>query len=406
MDAEGRGGQVPPSLYMAMAVQFAAGGALLPFVTLLLRDRGFELAQISTVFSSASATLLVFPFLWGMLADRFIPLNQLFLLLNLGSAATLAVFYTQTSFTGCLLSYTGFFAFFTPTLSLVTALSFHHLPRPAEQFGKLRAWGSWGWIVPFLPISLLLAFSGRVSLEFTVIICIGICVLMAGLSFWLPHTPPRARVENKMPHRRGYVPAIRMLLCTPDYLIALASMFLVSGSYFLLLYYSPPHLEDLGVPRPWIGPAQATGVIFEAILLPWQAAMIRRFNYRTVLLVGCLALLARHLLFVFVSDPWVLSFSYLLGGMVIVFFHMGLSVLVNAIAAAEVRATAQTLLTLFGQGLGPVAANWAVPWFSARFGGGLRPVFIYAALLAGLATMIIAVRGRRLNLAGAGRPTG
>ena len=48
----------PRSLVWAMVVQYAAGGALYPFVTLLLRDRGFAVAEISLVLLSGSAALL------------------------------------------------------------------------------------------------------------------------------------------------------------------------------------------------------------------------------------------------------------------------------------------------------------------------------------------------------------
>ena len=143
-----------------MATQFAVGGAVIPFVALLLRDRGFDFAHISLVFAASSATLMVFPFLWGMLADRFIPLNRLFTWLNLAACAALIWLAAAKSFAGSLVGFTLLAAFFNPTFMLINALSFHHLPRPHEQFGRLRAWGSLGWMVPFLPISLWLALGG------------------------------------------------------------------------------------------------------------------------------------------------------------------------------------------------------------------------------------------------------
>ena len=57
--------------------------ALLPFLTLYLRDQGLDIPQTASIFFGASAMLLFFPFFWGMMADRFIPLNRLFTILNL-----------------------------------------------------------------------------------------------------------------------------------------------------------------------------------------------------------------------------------------------------------------------------------------------------------------------------------
>jgi MFS family permease len=388
-----------------MALQFAAGGAVMPFVTLLLRDRGLDFSHISQIFLCSSATLLVFPFLWGMLADRFVPLNRLFIALNLLACAALAGFATQTEFPGLLAAFTLFVACLNPMFSLINALSFYHLSNARDQFGLLRAWGSAGWIVPFLPISLWMLYVKQTRLDFVLYLSFAICLAMAVLSFWLPHTPPGARKNlagNSLPGT--YWPAIKQLLRDPNYLVLLASMFLVAGSYSLLTYYSPPFLEDMGVPRLWIGPIQSIGVISEIIFFQWQPRLIRRWNYTAIILIGCIALLIRHLIFGITNSAWILSFSYPLAGAVIVFYHMGVSVLVNAIAASEVRSTAQTLLIFFGSGLGPMFANWIAGRLTAQSANSLRPVFLFAAALAALAIMLIALRGRRLNQVSEVRP--
>lgn len=384
-----------------MLIQFAAIGAVLPFVTLWLRDRGLVYSEISFILLACSAVMLVFPFLWGMLADRFVPLNRLFIVINLCGAGTLMFMLPQHTFVGLAVSFTCYSACMIPGFSLTNALSFHHLARPREQFGRLRAWGSVGWILPFLPIALWTALQPAAGLDFTLYLGIGLCGVMAVYSFWLPHTAPKARrTGTGAAAGPVYLPAVKRLVRDWNYLTVLLAMFLVSGSFTLLMYFSPPFLEDLGVSRPWIGPIQAIGVLAEVALFQIQPALIRRWNYTTVILTGCAALVLRHLLFVGVSNPWVLSASYLLAGVVIVFFNMGISVLVNAMAVAEVRATAQTLLAFFGLGLGPMFANWIAGRLAAHYANNLRPVFLFAAVLAALAAVLIAVRGRQLNRAG------
>ena len=385
-----------------MLLQFAVGGAVIPFVTLLLRDRGLSMGQIGVVFSCGAASLLVAPFIWGMLADRYMPLDRVFVLLNLLGAAALVVFALQTSTLGLTIAYTIFVACFAPTLSLVNALSFHHLPDPPNQFGIVRSWGSLGWILPFLPISLWLAFSGHSDLTFVIWTGAALCVAMAALGFFLPHTPPGAAGTD--PRRMAYGPAVKLLVRDGNFLVLVAGMFLVSGSFSVLTYYSPPFLEDLGVRRPWIGPVQAIGVVFEIFLFQWQPAMLRRWNYTVILLLGCGALVVRHVLYAVVREPWTLSISYLLAGAVIVFFHMGASLLVNAMARIETRATAQTLLMLAGQGLGPMFANYASGLIAQRSGDRLEPVFWFAALWGAVAAALVLMRSRKLNAIDSARP--
>lgn len=381
-----------------MAMQFAAGGAVIPFVTLVLRDRGLDFTQISQVFSASSAALLVFPFLWGMLADRYLALNRLFTMLNLLACAALTVFAMQRGFAGSLISFTLFVACLNPMFSLINALSFHHLPNPREQFGLLRAWGSLGWIIPFLPISLWLVHANQTKLDVALYLGIGFCFSMAVFSLWLPHTPPGARQKAAGTRTRGaYAPALKRLLRDPNYLVILASMFLIAGSYSLLTYYSPPFLERMGVSRVWIGPVQAIGVISEILFFQCQPVLLRRWNYTAIILIGCLALFTRHLIFSVTGSIWILCLSYVIAGMIVVFYHMGASMLANTLAEPEVRSTAQTLLIFSGSGLGPMAANALAGALTTRFPNSLQPVFLFAAGLAGLATVLILLRSRQLN---------
>ena len=384
--------KVPRSLSAAMLLQFAVGGALLPFVSLIFRDRGLSIQQISIIFSAASATVLIVPFFWGMLADRYLALDRLFVLLNLIAAVALLLFSFQHAFPGLLVTYLMYFVCCNPSLSLVNALAFHHLHDPPNQFGKLRAWGSIGWILPFLPISLWVGRSNVVNLNVAIYLAIAASVAMAALAFWLPHTPPTHSHEATL-----YKRALRELLRNGNFLVLLAATFLVSGSFTLLAFYSPPLLEDLGVPRAWIGPVQAIGVLFEVLLFQLQPALTRRWTYMGVILAGCIALVVRHLLFATVTNTWVLSFSYLLAGAVIVFFNMGVSVLTNALVGREIRATAQTLLSLCGQGLGSMCCNAAAGALSAHYGGRLEPIFWFAAALGLIAALLIASRGHKLN---------
>ena len=394
----GTGSKIPRSLCAAMLLQFAVGGSVIPFVTLLLRDRGLGMGQIGMIFSCSSAMLMVAPIFWGMLADRYMPLDRLFILLNLLGGAALAGFSLQTNLLGLTVTYTIFIACFTPTLSLINALSFHHLPDPPNQFGIVRSWGSVGWILPFLPISLWLAMSGHKDLTFVLWAGVGCCVAMAALALFLPHTPPGAIGTD--PRRMAYGPAVKLLLHDRNFLVLLAGMFLVSGSFSVLTYYSPPFLEDLGIQRHWIGPVQAIGVVFEIVLFQFQPAMLRRWKYTVLLLLGCGALLLRHALYATVREPWTLSISYVLAGVVIVCFHMGASLLVNTMARIETRATAQTILSLFGQGLGLTCANYASGKIAQLSGDRLEPVFWFAALWGAVAAALVISRGRKLNSIG------
>ena len=387
----------PRSLVWAMVLQYAAGGAVYPFITLLLRDRGFTVGEISLVLLSGSAALLVSPFFWGMLADRFVPLNRLFGIMNGLALVALIAFWPQTRLPGVLLTLTAFFACYQPAPMLVNALSFRHLADPLEQFAALRAWGSFGWVLPSLPVFLWLAARPGADFEFVVWLSAGLCLAMMAVSFALPHTPPGATHKTEPGTTRlGYWAGLRLLLRNPSYLVVLGSFLLVSASFAIQAYYSPPRLEDLGMARAWIGPAQSIGVIWEILLFRWRSIIVNRLGYSGSVLIGCLALVARQLLFAYADNLWVLAASYLLVGTTVVLYHIGVSLLVEAIAGQEVKSTAQTLLVLCSSGVGPMFANVAVGRLAPGNHPDLSGVFLFAAALAALATLLILMRGRKL----------
>jgi len=390
----------PRSLVVAMFLQFGLGGAVLPFISLLFRDRGLDFTQVSYIFSGSSAMLLFFPFFWGMLADRFIPLNRIFTLLNLLMIGCLTALGAQRTFAGLMTCFLLFYACLNPSFVLLNPLSFHFLERPRQQFGRLRAWGSIGWIVPSVLIYGWLALNPAHQLDFTIHLGIGVSAAMAIASFWLPHVEPGAiHVGPAHEPGLGYVESVRRLLANRSYVVVLVIYAVVASSFAIQAIYSAPLLEDAGLARKWIGPSQCIGVVLEIILFNWRFKLLERMPMPMTILIGVVAMIGRHMIFWLSDSVPLLVASHLLTGVVVVYHHIGVSVLVNAIAPREVKSTAQTLIILCGSGLGPMLANFGVGWITATRGQGLRPVFGFATTLAVIGGEILLINLRRLNVA-------
>ena len=379
-----------------MLCQFAVGGAVIPFAGLLLRERGLSYAEASQVFALSSSMLLVFPFLWGIVADRLVPIDRLFTVLNVLAVGAMIVLYQQWSYTGLLIGFLLFYSCYHPTFTLINALCFHHLESPEQQFGKVRAWGSIGWIVPSLPIYFWLVWRPEAELGFVLFIGIAAAMAMTLVTFVLPRTSVEGRPEKASGQPKEgthYWRDIKVLMRNGNYVSILISFFLISGSFSLLTYYSPPYLASLGMSRQWIGPIQCIGVVIEILIFPFLRLLLVRWGYRRCLVFGALCLVVRHLLFAYSDSLWLLSTSYVFAGLLIVFFHIGASILVNELATNAVRASAQTLLVLLGSGMGPLFTNWGVGFLLGDDGSDLSPVFLFAAGLALLAAAVIFSRG-------------
>lgn len=383
-----------------MLCQFSVGGAVIPFAGLLLQERGMDYVQASRIFALSSCMLLVFPFLWGMVADRFLPIDRLFTVLNVLAVGAMAFLFSQNTYLGLLIGFLMFYSVYHPTFTLTNALCFHHLPRPREQFGSVRAWGSAGWIVPSLPIYFWLLWRPETELGFVLLIGMGAAVAMTMVTLVLPRTAMSGRsqgIDETTGEKPHYWSDLKVLLKSGNYVVILISFFLISGSFSLLTYYSPPYLASLGLERHWLGPIQCIGVVVEIAIFPFLRVLLARWGYRRCLVFGCACLVLRHLLFVYTTSVWILCLSYVLAGLLIVFYHIGASIFVNELASNSVRASAQTLLVLLGSGLGPLVTNAAAGWLMGTGEHALLPVFGLGALLAGLAGALILVRGQRFE---------
>jgi hypothetical protein len=277
----------------------------------------------------------------------------------------------------------------------VNAIALRHLRDPQRQFAKLRAWGSAGWIAPSLPVFAWLVIRGNGQLDFIIGLTLAAAFGMVVTAFYLPHTPPGA--ARHLTPSIGYWKALRKLLGNTTYRVVIVSYLLVSASFAVQAFYSPPRLEDLGMPRPWIGMVQSAGVLWEIVLFMGRGAIVTRLGYGGSILIGCLVLLVRQLVFVWVDNLWVLAASYLLVGTTIVLYHIGVSLVVEAVAGPEVKSTAQTVLTLCSSGLGPILANAGVAQLMAGPGAELTEVFLFSAGLTALACVLLGFGVSRLG---------
>jgi hypothetical protein len=382
---------IPRSLYVAMTLQHVVGGSFLPFVSLYLKDRGLADSDLGWVYLSASVVAVTVPIFWGLVADRWIPADRLYVALHLGGALVLLLFARQQTFLALLLALTAFFAFYQPTNALLSALSYHNLHVPEAQFARLRLWGSVGWIAPSVPIALWLALSRTVSLSFIPYLAAGLEVLLALLASSLPPTPPRGRAGPAAEGVLPYGPALRELWRRSGFVLLLGVAFLMHASFAILFYYSPPYLEEAGIARPWIGPIQSFGVVIEVPLFFVLPFAIRRLGYHGTVAVGCVALLVRQVIYSVSTDPVLLAASYALAGACVVFYLTGLSLAINAMAGRAVRATAQTVLTLAGPGLGQMSGHAAVGWMASSPERGLAAGFLFAAASTAAALALLAL---------------
>jgi MFS family permease len=135
-------------LSVMMFLQYAIWGAWLPlFFSFAYEYRKIPIEQVGILFSVAAIGALAAPFISGQIADRYFNTEKFLALSHIAGAAMVWFLATIESYSGLMIFGILYSMIYAPTLALTNSLAFHHLPDRDRDFGKVRVWGTVGWIV-------------------------------------------------------------------------------------------------------------------------------------------------------------------------------------------------------------------------------------------------------------------
>ena len=369
-------------LSFMMFLQYAIWGAWLPILWPFLADhRGFTPDQIGTMFAVGALGAILAPFIAGQIADRFFPTQRF-----LGISHCLgAVLIWQLADVG---SYEGFLVFslvysivYSPTLPLTNSLAFHHLPDRDRDFGRVRLWGTIGWIAAGVAVGHWLLqrhtpsgpeaneaavsaaqAAGRAD-AFRLSAILG--AVMGVFCFFLPNTPP-----SKTGERNATFEAVGEIKRQPLLTLFLLSIpiscihqvYFVHTSGFLGAFQNKAASAINSVLGVGGGGRMTIGQMSEILVLALIPAIAKRVSRKSLLLVGCLAYALRMALFAYVdSVPLPVLTTLILGvslhGLCFGCFVFVAFMIVDEETTADVRASAQSLYNLVLIGVGIIVGS-------------------------------------------------
>ena len=340
-----------------MFLEYVIWGSWLPLLALYLVDvLHFSGGEIGWIFATQAIACVVALFAGGQAADRLISTEKLLAVCHVvGGTAMLALAF-QTSFWSFFTIMLVYQLAYIPTMSLTNAIAFHHLADARNEFGKVRMWGTIGWIAASWPFVFILA--GKTGTELhnalgSIFIVAAIAsYALAAFSLTLPPTPPaRESVARNAP-----LEAIR-LLAVPSMLVLFVVTFmdaLVHQAYF---QWTSPFLERAGLAANWIMPAMSIGQIAEIVTMAGLGMVLRRLGWRKTMAVGVAAHAARFFVYA-IGDPlWLMVAINVVHGMCYAFFFAAVYIFVDERFPKDSRASAQGLFNLLILGLGPFVGS-------------------------------------------------
>ncbi len=358
-----------------MFLQYAIWGAWLPlFYSFVTEHRGYSAIQTGNLFSIAAIGALIAPFFAGQIADRWLNTERFLGISHLVGAVLMWQLGSVTSYGGLVVFGLLYSLIFAPTLSLTNSLAFHHLPDRDRDFGKVRIWGTIGWIAVGIGVGQYLLYSHTpatgTAAEIRAAQVAGMAdafklsaILGAALgvySFFLPATPPqRGAAKFAAGEAFAEIRAQRSLLVL--FLVTfpiscIHQFYFVQTEGFLGRFPGGDVINKIfGVGG---GGLMTIGQIAELAVLGFMPLLAKRDSRKTLLLVGVAAYCLRFAVFAYAPNVWAVLPALALHGVCFGCFFFVAFMIVDELTSSDVRATAQSLYNLVAVGLGTIVGTF------------------------------------------------
>lgn len=340
-------------------LQWGAPGLWSVSFSSVLRTHGME-AFIPYAFACNAIAAFISPLFVGAMADREIAPSKLLRWLNWLSAFFLTLVFTSIQFGwggGLMLAFMmGHALSSSPVFSLATSIVFGSLSDPAKNFGRLRVWGTIGWIVAGWIVSWVLCadaspLSGYAS-----------AVALLGIGFFtylLPEIPPAPSKMHLTWSQRMGLDALA-LLKHHDHRIVYLTTVLITIPLAAFFPYTPLHLRELGVSAPTA--MMACGQLTEIVCMLSLATLWKRVRLKWIFLAGLIFAILRFAFFTLDSRGWLIA-GICMHGLCYTLYYITCQIYLAERIEKPMQARAQALLTLLISGVGNLIGYLGVGWW-------------------------------------------
>jgi PPP family 3-phenylpropionic acid transporter len=359
-----------------------AESAVLPFIPLFLRDRGFNAAQIGLLLSCMAVVVLAVSPMWGYLADRRLGVGRCLVVSSVAAALLALCGGLPLPATALIALLMGVWGSRAPLPSLCDALALQRLSAfDRSAYGSVRLWTSagfaiaavlWGGALVLLPLTGMLFFYAAG---------------LIGLATWTWLVVPRIEggaVDVQTPKVRllsGSSKAILRLLPFLTALLFVSTAFVATWNFVVL------RITGLGGSALLVGAAASLQALAEIPAMHWCRGVIARIGERGLFSAGCALYAASFFSWSLLSNPVAIALVRVAVGIGFAFVYVGSVIIVDDLVPSGLRATGQGLAKAVSYGLAPVLG---------ALGGGVmyqtlgpRALFETSAALAVSAAVIV-----------------
>jgi len=341
------------------------------FFPLWLGDIGWSGPAIGWLEALRYGCLLIFPLVWGRLADRWGDSVRTLRWVTFGSALAFLPVLVLRDTVGLSVSLGLFFAFRVGLVPNTDSVTLSHIGRTGGEYGQIRVWGSAGFITGGFLLGFLIDHLGRDIVPVPLALLLAITWLIT-----LAMAPEARSGGGDGGAGRGTLELLRDPKLKPLYLITFLSRVASQGLFAFL----PLHLQALGVSDAFMPLYWSVGVVSEIVLIRAAPRLFASWSNRSVLGLCLAACVAQYALTALIENPWFLLGVMLLHGLTFGVWYVTSVLHIGEYADPRERSTAQGLFQMVGFGMGGVISSVAAGYLFEAGDGPL--LFGVAAVLA------------------------
>jgi PPP family 3-phenylpropionic acid transporter len=349
---------------------FALVGAMSPYMALYFEAWGLSIAQISLLLAVPQLVRLVAPSFWGWCADRAADKGRLLVLGAAGTLlASLLIALAQGS-AGWLMLWLAIFHFCTAAHSPIgEAMALRVTAGDAGAYGRVRQWGSIGFILAVAGVGPLLDASGVRWLTLPMAL---LSVLLLASAWRIARaTAPAGVAAMAAPAvAAATVPAPGVLsrLREPRLALFFLSCALMMFAHAALYGFYSLLLDRQGFSKAGIGLVWTLGVLAEIVLFRMQHRIFDRYGALPLLGFSMAVAAVRFVLIGLGESHWLLVvLVQLMHAITFGVHHSAAMALLHRWFEPAAQGRAQALYATLGYGLGGAAGSLAAGaiWASA-----------------------------------------
>ena len=276
-------------------------------------------------------TLVLFPLIWGLLADRFHIRKPIYILCNLVSTSTWVFFLFTVDFWSMLIITAFYGMFYAPIISFLEAVTMDVLGAEKKSYGRIRVWGSISFIVMVLVMGKIIDLY---AVDIIIVLILAGSLMLAAIS---------PRIPDIVTLKKDYLTPGAGSLFDNRLIVFIFCAFLMLVSHGAYYGFFSIHLANLAYHSTFIGLAWALASTAEILVMVKSNRIFSRFSLENVLFFSFLVAAVRWMVLFLFESAAIILLSQILHAVTYGTFHMASILYIDRLAPDNAKTLGQAV---------------------------------------------------------------